>query len=56
MRRLAAAKEFEEAEVSEHLQLLPGFVGKPLTIAEAKRRLAMSLSIDPSSIKITVEA
>jgi len=29
---------------------------RPLTIAEAKRRLAMSLGVDPSSIKITVEA
>jgi hypothetical protein len=28
----------------------------PLTIAEAKRRLAVSLGVDPSSIKITVEA
>jgi hypothetical protein len=29
---------------------------KPLTIAEAKRRLALTLGVDPSSIKITVEA
>lgn len=29
---------------------------KPLTIAEAKRRLAMTLGVNPSSIKITVEA
>jgi len=29
---------------------------KPLTIAEAKRRLAVTLGVDPSSIKITVEA
>lgn len=29
---------------------------KPLTIAEAKRRLATTLGVDPSSIKITVEA
>ncbi len=29
---------------------------KPLTIAEAKHRLAMTLGVDPSSIKITVEA
>jgi hypothetical protein len=29
---------------------------KPLTIAQAKRRLAMTLGVDPSSIKITVEA
>lgn len=28
----------------------------PLTIAEAKRRLAKSLGVEPSSIKITVEA
>ncbi len=28
----------------------------PLTIAEAKRRLAQTLGVDPSSIKITVEA
>lgn len=28
----------------------------PLTIAEAKRRLAITLGVDPSSIKITVEA
>lgn len=28
----------------------------PLTIAEAKRRLALTLGVDPSSIKITVEA
>lgn len=28
----------------------------PLSIAEAKRRLAMTLGVDPSSIKITVEA
>ena len=28
----------------------------PLTIGEAKRRLALSLGVDPSSIKITVEA
>jgi hypothetical protein len=28
----------------------------PLTIAEAKRRLAVTLGVDPSSIKITVEA
>ena len=28
----------------------------PLTIAEAKRRLALSLGVDPSSIRITVEA
>jgi transcriptional regulator with XRE-family HTH domain len=30
--------------------------GEPLTIAEAKRRLARSLGIDPSSIKIIIEA
>ena len=30
--------------------------GEPLTIAEAKRRLARSLGVDESSIKITVEA
>jgi hypothetical protein len=29
---------------------------KPLTIAEAKRRLAMTFGVEPSSIKITVEA
>jgi hypothetical protein len=29
---------------------------KPLTIGEAKRRLAMTLGVDPSNIKITVEA
>jgi hypothetical protein len=29
---------------------------EPLTIAEAKRRLAVSLGVDPSSIKITIEA
>jgi len=29
---------------------------EPLTIAEAKRRLAITLGVDPSSIKITVEA
>ncbi len=29
---------------------------EPLTIAEAKRRLALTLGVDPSSIKITVEA
>jgi hypothetical protein len=34
----------------------PGDRHKPLTIAEAKRRLATSLGVDPSSIKITVEA
>ena len=28
----------------------------PLTIAEAKRRLALTLGVDPSSIRITVEA
>jgi len=28
----------------------------PLTIAEAKRRLALTLGVDPSAIKITVEA
>lgn len=28
---------------------------RPLSISEAKRRLAMSLGVDPSSIKITVE-
>jgi len=28
----------------------------PLTIAEAKRRLALSLGVDPASIRITVEA
>ncbi|MFO1069692.1 MAG: hypothetical protein U1E14_14325 [Geminicoccaceae bacterium] len=28
----------------------------PLTIAEAKRRLAQTLGVDPSSIRITVEA
>lgn len=33
---------------------LPG--DGPLTIAEAKRRLAQTLGVDPSSIKITVEA
>ena len=27
----------------------------PLTIMEAKRRLALSLGVDPSSIKIIVE-
>jgi hypothetical protein len=35
----------EEADVGE----------SPLTIAEAKRRLAHSLGVDPSSIKIIVE-
>jgi hypothetical protein len=34
----------------------PDNINKPLTIAEAKRRLAMTLGVDPSSIKITVEA
>jgi hypothetical protein len=34
----------------------PGDRHKPLTIAEAKRRLATTLGVDPSSIKITVEA
>lgn len=29
---------------------------RPLTFAEAKRRLAMTLGVDPSKIKITVEA
>lgn len=29
---------------------------QPLTIAEAKRRLAIALGVDPSNIKITVEA
>ncbi len=29
---------------------------EPLTIAEAKRRLALTLGVEPSSIKITVEA
>jgi hypothetical protein len=29
---------------------------KPLTINEAKRRLALSLGVDPSNVKITVEA
>jgi hypothetical protein len=29
---------------------------KPLTIAEAKRRLAMTLGVDPANVKITVEA
>jgi len=29
---------------------------EPLTIAEAKRRLALTLGVDPASIKITVEA
>jgi len=29
---------------------------EPLTIAEAKRRLGMTLGVDPSSIKITIEA
>ena len=29
---------------------------KPLTIVEAKRRLALSLGVDPSNIRITVEA
>ena len=28
----------------------------PLTIGEAKRRLALSLGVDPSNIRITVEA
>jgi hypothetical protein len=28
----------------------------PLSIAEAKRRLARTLGVDPASIKITVEA
>jgi hypothetical protein len=31
-------------------------VDDPLTIAEAKRRLALTFGVDPSSIKITVEA
>jgi hypothetical protein len=30
-------------------------IGEHLTIAEAKRRLALSFGVDPSSIKITVE-
>ncbi len=29
---------------------------KPLTIVEAKRRLALSFGVDPSNVKITVEA
>ncbi|MEJ1938604.1 hypothetical protein WDZ92_51065, partial [Nostoc sp. NIES-2111] len=28
----------------------------PLTIAEAKRRLALNFGVDPSSVKITIEA
>lgn len=31
-------------------------VDQPLTIAEAKSRLARTLGVDPASIKITVEA
>lgn len=31
-------------------------IDKPLTIAEAKRRLAIALGVNPSNIKITVEA
>ena len=30
-------------------------VEAPLTIAEAKRRLAITFGVDPSAIKITVE-
>lgn len=39
---------FEEADSGER--------GEPLTIAEAKRRLALTFGVDPSSVKITIEA
>lgn len=33
----------------------PPGVEAPLSIAEAKRRLAVTLGVDPSNIKITVD-
>jgi hypothetical protein len=41
--------DFEEQGAADHNEA-------PLTIAEAKRRLAVSLGVDPASIKITIEA
>ena len=47
-----------ESSVAQVRQPETNIVGEepPLTIPEAKRRLAVSLGVDPSNIKITVEA
>jgi hypothetical protein len=45
-----AAKDEEVADEAVHSD------DAPLTIAEAKRRLALTFGVDPSNIKITVEA
>ena len=41
---------------TQYVQNLPSVDEPPLTIAEAKTRLARMFGVDPSSIKITVEA
>jgi len=53
--RVPLESEESDSDVSVETKNLND-VDKPLTIAEAKRRLAMTLGVDPSSIKITVEA
>jgi hypothetical protein len=47
-----------ESSVAQGRQSETNIVGEepPLTISEAKRRLAISLGVDPSNIKISIEA
>ena len=46
----------EPHDLSVALEMKADNKDMPLTIAEAKRRLAITFGVDPSSIKITVEA
>lgn len=46
----------EEVDVGKSELEVANAEERPLTISEAKRRLALSLGVDPSNIKITVEA
>lgn len=58
---IANEDEFEEddlaeaIDIDEHPSLTAKGNDEPLTIAEAKRRLALTFGVDPSAIKITVE-
>ena len=45
----------EADEASEFAPTVAEMVVEPLTIPEAKRRLAFTFGVDPSAIKITVE-
>ena len=52
--RARAADLMEDIEPAD--QSTGQIPGASLTIAEAKRRLALTFGVDPSSVRITIEA